>query len=190
MKTGHVILIGGALAALFYRKQLGELVSKGVNKIEEKTQTYLGTKLGFAPKDFPRVSVDIKRGAVKLKGSIELSNRTPFAATLDTYRINLVLDNKGQKISLGYTPIEYPNKEVLANSKTSIAYTFIIQLDHIAKLVQAKDLQGAQLALYVDNLKISGVNAPRIKIDISKTWQDVAKVVSNPASLLTNLFKF
>ena len=190
MKTGHVILIGGALAAIYYRKQLGDLVKKGVDKMEQKTQSYLGTKLSFAPKDFPRVSVDIKRAAVKLKGSIELSNRTPFAATLDTYRINLVLDHNGQKISLGYTPIEYPNKEVLANSKASIGYTFMIQLDQVAKLVQAKQLQGANLALHVDNLKISGVNAPAIKIDISKTWQDVARVVSNPSSLLTNLFKF
>ena len=190
MKTGQIILIAGAAVAFYYRNKLGAFVGKKVEQVEEKAQEYLGKKLDLRPKGFPRVSADLKRGAVNLKGSIELTNRTPFAATLDRYQIDLVLDHNGNQLNLGKTPIEYPGVKVMANSKQTINYVFSIKLTNIASLLQTKNLQGSKLSLNINNLKVSGFETKSIKIDISKTWNDITAIVKNPASLITNLFKF
>ena len=188
MKTGHIILIGSLATAYYFRDKLLPYVGNKANQLEDKITEYTTNKIDIKPKGFPRIKVDFKRGALNLNGGIELSSKIGFTATLNTYQINLVLEKGEQKIMLGKTPLEQPNQKVYGNAKTEIKYVFSVKLTSIIQLLKAKELQGYNLRMYVDHLKVNGIDMPSIKIDISRTWQDIAKAINNPASILTDIF--
>lgn len=188
MKTGHVILIGGVLTALVFKDKIIPYVSGKTDEIKDKIISYTTNKISIAPKDFPRIGVDYKSGAITLKGSIELSTQLGLSATLNSYQINLVLEKGNQKLSLGKTPLLTPNKEIKGNSKTTVNYVFGIGMDSISKLLESKELLSYGLFIYVDNLRVNSLEMPSVKINISKTWQDITKKIKNPASVITDLF--
>lgn len=189
MKIGQIALVGGVLAAVYYRDKIIPYLGNKAAQIEDKIQTYATNKIKIQPSGLPKVGVSIKRGAVDLKGSLDLTSKIGYTATLNTYRVNLILEKGTNKIILGKTPLETPNKKVVGNTKTSINYRFSVPMDSITRLIQDKELQGYNLFVYVDELSVNRLSVPSIKIDISKTWKDIAKAVSNPASLITDLFK-
>lgn len=189
MKTGHIILIGGVVTAFYYRDKIMPYLGDKVSQIEDKIISYTSNKISITPKGFPSIGVDFKRGALNLKGSIDLSTKIGLSVTLNSYRINLVLEKGDKKLSLGKTPLLTPNKEIKGNSKTAVKYVFAIKLDSISKLLKSKELLSYGLFLYVDSLRVNGLEMPGVKIDISKTWQDIARKVENPASVITDLFK-
>jgi len=188
MKTGHIILIGGVVTAFVFKDKLIPYLSDKASKIEDKIITYTTNKIDITPKGFPGIGVDFKRGTINLKGGIELSTKIGLSATLNSYQISLVLEKGDQKLSLGKTPFLTPNKEIKGNSKTTVKYVFSIKLDSVSKLLKSKELLSYGLFLYVDHLKVNGIDVPVSKIDISKTWQDIAKTIENPASVLTDIF--
>jgi hypothetical protein len=189
MKTGHIILIGGVVTALVFKDEIIPYVSGKTNEIKDKIISYTTNKISITPKGFPKVGVDFKSGALNLKGGIELSTKIGLSATLNSYRINLVLEKGDKKLSLGKTPLLTPNKEIKGNSKTAVNYVFAVKLDSISKLLESKELLSYGLFLYVDDLRVNGLDMPSVKIDISKTWQDIARKIQNPASVITDLFK-
>lgn len=190
MKIGHVLLIGGGLAALAYRKKIAGYATEKTEDIKEEAAKYVSNKVNISPKGLPRISVDLKRGAIKLKGSLELSNRLPYGATLNTYQINLDLVKGSKRLNIGRTPIAYPNIEIKGNSKTSVDYEFKIKLDTLSELITNKEyVSKTNLYLTVDHLKMNGITVPSIKFDISNTWQEITSAIKNPASLITSLFK-
>lgn len=188
MKTGHIILIGGVVTAFYYRDKIMPYLGDKVSQIEDKIISYTTNKISITPKGFPKLGVDFKSGAISLKGSIELSTKIGLSATLNSYRINLVLEKGDKKLSLGKTPLLTPNKEIKGNSKTAVNYVFAVKLDSISKLLESKELLDYGLFLYVDSLRVNGLELPSVKIDISGTWQDIAKKIKNPASVLTDLY--
>lgn len=189
MKTGHIALIGGILTAFYYRDKLVPYLGNKASQIEDKIVSYTTNKISITPKGFPSVGVDFKSGAINLKGGIELSTKIGLSATLNSYQINLVLEKGDQKLSLGKTPLLTPNKEIKGNSKTAVNYVFAIKLDSISKLLESKELLSYGLFIYVDNLRVNGLDMPSVKINISKTWQDIARKIQNPASFITDIFK-
>jgi hypothetical protein len=189
MKTGHIILIGGVVTALVFKDKIFPYLSDKAREIEDKARAYATSKINIRPNGFPKVGVDFLKGAVTLSGVIDLTSKVGFTATLNTYQINLVLENGAQKIILASTPIQTPNKVVVGNSKTPLKYSFAIPMESISKLLDAKDVENFHLNMYVDHLKVNSVDVPSIKIDISRTWQDIAKTIKNPASLITDIFK-
>ena len=188
MKTGHIILIGGVVTAFYYRDKIFPYLGDKVSQIEDKIISYTTNKISIAPKGFPRLGVDFIKGAITLKGSIELSTKVGLSATLNSYQINLVLEQGDKKLSLGKTPLLTPNKEIKGNSKTAVNYVFAVKLDSISKLLASKELLSYGLFLYVDSLRVNGLDMPGVKIDISKTWRDIAGKVKNPASVITDLY--
>ncbi|WP_461632036.1 hypothetical protein [Labilibaculum euxinus] len=188
MKTGHIILIGGVVTAFYYRDKIFPYLGDKVSQIEDKIISYTTNKISIAPKGFPRLGVDFIKGAITLKGSIELSTKVGLSATLNSYQINLVLEQGDKKLSLGKTPLLTPNKEIKGNSKTAVNYVFAVKLDSISKLLESKELLSYGLFLYVDSLRVNGLDMPGVKIDISKTWRDIAGKVKNPASVITDLY--
>ncbi|RKE04458.1 hypothetical protein [Marinifilum flexuosum] len=188
MKTGHIILIGSLATAFYLRDKLVPYLGNKANQLEDKIKDYTTNKIEVKPKGLPRIKVDFKRGALNLNGAMELTSKIGFTATLNTYQINLILEKGDQKILLGKTPLEQPNQKVTGNAKTEIKYVFSVKLASIIQLLKAKELQGHSLRMYVDHLKVNGIDMPSIKIDISRTWQDIAKTINNPASVLTDIF--
>ncbi|MDM8159046.1 hypothetical protein QUH73_04350 [Labilibaculum sp. K2S] len=188
MKTGHIILIGGVVTALVFKDDIIPYVSGKTSEIKDKIISYTTSKISITPKGFPRLGVDFLRGAITLKGSIELSTKVGLSATLNSYQINLVLEQGDKKLSLGKTPLLTPNKEIKGNSKTAVNYVFAVKLDSISKLLESKELLSYGLFLYVDSLRVNGLDMPGVKIDISKTWRDIAGKVKNPASVITDLY--
>lgn len=188
MKTGHILLLSSLATAFYYRDKLLPYLGTKANQLEDKITEYSTQKIDIKPNGFPKVKVDFKRGAVNLNGSILLSSKIGFTATLNTYQINLVLEKGDQKIILGKTPLESPNQKVTGNAKTEIKYIFSVKLSSIIQLLKTKELQGYSLFMYVDYLKINGIDMPNSKIDISKTWKDIAQTINNPASILTDIF--
>ncbi|BAX79047.1 hypothetical protein [Labilibaculum antarcticum] len=188
MKTGHIILIGGVVTALVFKDKIIPYVSSKAGEIEDKAIAYLTNKINIQPSGLPKVGVNFVKGAVTLGGVIDLTSKTGFTATLNTYQIKLVLEKGAQKIILASTPIQNPNKVIVGNTKTPLKYSFAIPLESISKIMDTKDVEGFQLNMYVDHLKVNSVDVPSTKIDISRTWQDMAKTIKNPASLITDIY--
>lgn len=187
MKTGHIILIGGVATAFYYRDKILPYLGSKVSQIEDKIISYATNKIDITPKGFPSIGVDFKKGAIKLKGSLELSTKIGLSATLNSYQINLVLEKGDKKLSLAKTPLLTPNIEIKGNSKTAVNYVFAIQLDSISQLLESKELASHKLFLYVDNLRVNSLEMPSMKIDISEIWQNIAQTIANPLSVFANL---
>ena len=189
MKTAHIVLIGGVITAFAFKDKIPPYIGGKVVDIEDKAKAYATSKIKITPHGLPSVGVDFVKGAVKLGGVIDLTSKVGFTATLNTYKINLFLQKGAQKIKLGSTPLETPNRKIEAGKKTALKYHFSIPLDSIYNLLNTTGLEGFQMTLGVDNLQVNGINIPSVKIDISRTWQDVAKAIKNPSSLITDIFK-
>ena len=189
MKTGHIVLIGGVITAFAFKDKILPYIGGKVVEIEDKVKAYTTSKIKIAPHGLPSVGVDFVKGAVKLSGVIDLTSKVGFTATLNSYKVNLFLQKGAQKIKLGSTPLERPNKQIEGGKKTALKYHFSIPLDSIYSLLNTTGLGGFQMFMEVDNLQVNSINVPSVKIDISRTWQDVAKAIKNPSSLITDLFK-
>lgn len=189
METGHIILIGGVVTALVFKDRIIPYISGKAGEIEDKARAYATSKINIRPNGLPKVGVDFVKGAVTLGGIIDLTSKVGFTATLNTYQIKLILEKGEQRIILASTPIQNPNKVVEGNTKTPLKYRFAIPLESISKILDTKDIESFQLNMYVDHLKVNGVDIPSTKIDISRTWQDIVKTIKNPTSFITDIFK-
>lgn len=191
MKTSHLLLIGSAVAAYAYRDDIKTFFDKQTDKIAKDLQTYAGQKVSIAPYKAPKIGFDPLKQKIKLSGSILFENKTPIKATLESYSIEVILENKGKLLLLGKTPLLQPYAVLQSNAKSKVDYKFDMYLKDLSRVLNdTKDISNYQMYVWVKNLSVSGYSLPNQKIPIAGKFQKIIQAVKNPNDYLTNLLKF
>gem|GEM_PF-2646379 len=178
-------MVGGAVAAYYFRNDIKTLFDKQTEKITKDLQTYAGQKVDIAPYKVPKIGFDLLKQKIKLSGSVLFENKTPFEATLQSYSMEVILENQGKLLLLGKTPLLYPQALLKSNGKSKIDYRFDMHLNDLSKILNdTKDIASYQMYVWVKNLNVSGYNLPNQKIPIAGKLQEVLKIIrTNPFNL-------
>lgn len=190
MKTSHLLLVGSAIAAYAYRDDLKTFFDKKTEKIANDLKIYAGQKVSITPYKVPKIGFNVLKQKIKLSGSLLFENNTPFQATLNSYSMEIILENKGQLLLLGKTPLLQANALLKSNAKSKVDYRFDMHLDDLSRILNdTKGIENYQMYVWVKHLNVSGYTLPNQKISIGGKFQKIIQIVRNPSDYLTNLLK-
>jgi hypothetical protein len=188
MKTSNLLLIGIGVAAYVKRDVLMSFIDKQTNVITDSVSDYAAKQVSITPYKLPKVGFDWRKKEIKLSGSINCENKSPVSLSLNSYQIEVVIENKGKSILLGKTPLLEPRVNILSNSKTKVDYSFRIPLETASNLVASdKEIVNSDMFIILKNFNVSGFALPVQKIAITSKWREILNLVKNPVSLLENL---
>lgn len=188
MKTSNILLIGIGLAAYVKRDAFMSFIDKKTNVITDKVSDYAAKQVSIKPYKIPKVGFDWRKREIKLSGSINCENKSPVSLTLNSYQIEVVIENKGKSMLLGKTPLLEPSVKIQSSSKTKVGYSFRIPLKAVSSLVTSdREIINSDMYIILKNLNVSGFALPIQKIAITSKWREIIKIVQNPTSLLDNL---
>jgi hypothetical protein len=188
MKTSNLLLIGIGVAAYVKRDVLMSFIDKQTNVITDKVSDYAAKQVSITPYKLPKVGFDLRKREIKLSGSINCENKSPVSLTLNSYQIEVVIENKGKGILLGKTPLLEPRVNIQSHSKTKVDYSFRIPLETASNLVVSdKEIVNSDMFIILKNLNVSGFALPVQKIAITSKWREILNIIKDPTSLLDNL---
>jgi len=192
MKTSNLLLITAiGVAAYVKRDAFMSFIDKQTNVITDNVSDYAAKQVSITPYKLPKVGFDLRRREIKLSGSINCENKSQVSLTLNSYQIEVVIENKGKSMLLGKTPLLEPRVNIQSHSKTKVDYSFRIPLETVSSLVTAdKEIIKSDMFVILKNLNVSGFALPVQKIAITSKWREILNIVKDPTSLLDNLFNF
>lgn len=188
MKIGKFTILSIGIAGFFMlsnKDKIKELAST----IVEKGKSFIVDNLRFKLNGKPSIKLEIKKGSIRLAGSLLVENSSSFSARLDSYKLNLtlVLPNK-TKLLLASTPIQTPKIEITSNKRTKVNYQFYLPLSQLAKLLETKkaDLKQSSMHLDITDFVVNDVSVTPVSIDLTTQLHSIINIAENPSSLITN----